>query len=80
MNIIIQLLIRKINLISEAVAADKAGLQVRLVQRDGNAPLTDDELKSFSTISSFKDLVLESSTKKKKICDEQEAEKVENVS
>lgn len=66
---------------AEAVAADKAGLQVTIVVREGNAPLTDDEKKAFTTITSFKELVFESSSKKKKICEEgQELEKSENVS
>ncbi|KAK6635622.1 hypothetical protein RUM44_000876 [Polyplax serrata] len=65
--------------VKEAVAADKAGLQTTLVIREGNAPLTDDEKKAFTTIESFKDLVFESSSKKKKICEEeQEVANVEN--
>lgn len=64
--------------LTEAVAADKAGLQTTLVIREGNAPLTDDEKKAFTTIESFKDLVFESSSKKKKICEEEQ--EVANVS
>ena len=66
---------------TEAVAADKAGMQVNVVVREGNVPLTDDEKKAFTVVSNFNDIVFESSNKKKKLCETgQETEKVENVS
>ncbi|EEB17075.1 enolase-phosphatase E-1, putative [Pediculus humanus corporis] len=66
--------------IKEAVAADKAGMQVNVVVREGNVPLTDDEKKAFTVVSNFNDIVFESSNKKKKLCETgQETEKVENT-
>lgn len=53
------------NLITEATAAQKAGVHSLLITREGNAELADEAKKSFTVISSFADVCFESSGKRK---------------
>lgn len=43
----------------EATAADQAGCKVLLVLREGNAPLTNEDLKICKTVSSFNEILLD---------------------
>lgn len=44
---------------AEAKSAAEAGLKTTLVVREGNEPLTDDDKKTYNTISSFSELLAE---------------------
>ncbi|KAG5305750.1 ENOPH phosphatase, partial [Acromyrmex insinuator] len=55
------------DVVKEAVAAKEAGLSTIIVVREGNAPLTDEENITYTTIKSFLDLTFQSSTKRQKI-------------
>lgn len=59
-------------------------MQSLIVIREGNAELSEDEKKEFVTVTSFKDIIFESSAKKKKMSNGEESveepEKVEKVS
>lgn len=43
-------------LFTEAAPASEAGMKTCLVVRDGNAPLSDDDLQKFNVIESFNEL------------------------
>lgn len=72
------------DVVKEAQAAKTAGMQTLIVVREGNAELSEDEKKEFVTVTSLKDIIFESSAKKKKMSNGEEAveepEKVEKVS
>ncbi|EGI67114.1 Enolase-phosphatase E1 [Acromyrmex echinatior] len=55
------------DVVKEAAAAKEAGLSTIIVVREGNAPLTDEENITYTTIKSFLDLTFQSSTKRQKI-------------
>ncbi|KYN36851.1 Enolase-phosphatase E1 [Trachymyrmex septentrionalis] len=55
------------DVVKEAAAAKEAGLSTVIVVREGNAPLTDEENVTYTTIKSFLDLTFQSSTKRQKI-------------
>nr|XP_033324349.1 enolase-phosphatase E1 isoform X1 [Megalopta genalis]XP_033324356.1 enolase-phosphatase E1 isoform X2 [Megalopta genalis] len=55
------------DVVKEAAAAKEAGLTAVLVEREGNAPLTDEDKVSFTTIKSFLDLTFQASTKRQKL-------------
>ncbi|XP_078033138.1 enolase-phosphatase E1 [Augochlora pura] len=55
------------DVVKEAAAAKEAGLSAVLVEREGNAPLTDEDKVSFTTIKSFLDLTFQASTKRQKL-------------
>ncbi|CAD1477434.1 unnamed protein product, partial [Heterotrigona itama] len=55
------------DVVKEAAAAKKAGLSTTIVIREGNAPLTDEERMSSTTIKSFLDLTFQTSTKRQKL-------------
>lgn len=55
------------DVVKEAAAAKKAGLSTAIVIREGNAPLTDEERMSSTTIKSFLDLTFQTSTKRQKL-------------
>ncbi len=46
-----------VSMTTEADGAAAAGLQVTLVEREGNEPLTDEDRAAFSTIKSFAEVV-----------------------
>ena len=50
---------------AEAQPASKAGLQTAIVVREGNAPLTDEERKTFPLIHSFSELLPDTKPAKK---------------
>jgi len=45
--------------ISEAIAAKSAGINALLLVREGNQPLTHEDIKQFQTVSSFADIEFE---------------------
>lgn len=51
--------------VAEAKAAKTAGLVTSLITREGNDALPEDAAKDFPVITSFKDIVLEKSVKRK---------------
>lgn len=53
--------------ITEAVAAKQTGIQVALLVRDGNGPLTDEEKAEYQLYTSFDDINLEFSIGKRKL-------------
>lgn len=53
--------------ITEAVAAKQAGIQVAILVRDGNGPLTDEEQAEHQLYTSFDDINLEFSVGKRKL-------------
>ncbi|KYM99785.1 PREDICTED: enolase-phosphatase E1 [Cyphomyrmex costatus] len=55
------------DVVKEAAAAKEAGLSTVIVVREGNAPLTDEENVTYTTIKSFLDLTFQTSTKRQKI-------------
>jgi hypothetical protein len=57
---------------AEAKAAEKAGLQVALVVREGNEPLTEEDKTHFPVIRSFQDVVFEASAKRRKMSTDDE--------
>lgn len=50
----------------EATPAHQAGFKTAIVVRDGNAPLSEDEAKSFNLIKSFSELLPEETVPSKK--------------
>ncbi|XP_071795350.1 enolase-phosphatase E1-like [Asterias amurensis] len=50
----------------EATSAHQAGFKTAIVVRDGNAPLTEEEIKSFNQIKSFSELLPEENVPSKK--------------
>ncbi|XP_076225881.1 enolase-phosphatase E1 isoform X1 [Nomia melanderi] len=55
------------DVVKEAAAAKEAGLSTVVVEREGNAALTDEEKATFTIIKSFLDLTFQTSTKRQKL-------------
>uniref|UniRef100_A0A7G3AHC3 Enolase-phosphatase E1 n=1 Tax=Lutzomyia longipalpis TaxID=7200 RepID=A0A7G3AHC3_LUTLO len=68
------------DIVKEAKAAQEAGMNVVIVVRPGNAPLTDEDKKEFPTVESFEGITLEEVvTGKRKILDEEVEDKQEST-
>lgn len=53
--------------ITEAIAAKQTGIQVAILVRDGNGPLTDEEKAKYQLYTSFEEINLEFSVGKRKL-------------